>query len=182
MTITVYLGASPGSSELYRTAVAELGTWIGKSGHDLVYGGSHSGLMGLLADAALKAGARVTGVEPRFFIDAQVQHTGIDELIVVDTMSERRDLMIEKGDAFIAFPGGVGTLDEISEVIVLRTLGRMHKPCILYNINGYYDLLRDFFDHMEAEGFLSRERRAMIRFVGGTEELEAALDGAGRRV
>lgn len=175
MTICVYLGASPGSREIYQKAVTELGTWIGRSGHDLVYGGSHSGLMGLLADAALASGARVTGVEPGFFIDAQVQHTGIDELIVVDTMSERRDLMIERGDVFIAFPGGVGTLDEISEVIVLRTLGRMDKPCILFNVNGYYDLLRDFFDHMVAEGFLSKERRAMIRFVSGTEELDEVL-------
>jgi uncharacterized protein (TIGR00730 family) len=175
MTITVYLGASPGSDQLYREAVKELGTWIGRNGHDLVYGGSHSGLMGLLADAALEAGAHVTGVEPRFFIDAQIQHTGIDDLIVVETMSERRDKIIELGEAFIAFPGGVGTLDEISEIIVLKTLGRLDKPCVIYNINGYYKLLEAFFDHMVDEGFLSEARRAMVSFVESVDELNRVL-------
>jgi len=181
MTICVYLGSSGGSREIYRTAVKELGSWIGRNGHDLVYGGSHCGLMGMLADAALENGARVTGVEPRFFVEADLLHPGIDELIVVETMAERRSKMIELSDAFIAFPGGVGTLDEISEIMVMNGLGLMSKPCILYNVDGYYDKLKEFLDHTVREGFFAAERREMIRFVSGCGELDEALaNGPGR--
>ena len=177
MTICVYLGSSEGNSDIYKAAVKELGNWIGQNGHDLVYGGSHCGLMGMLADAALETGARVTGVEPRFFVEADLLHPGITELVVVETMAERRSRMMELGDAFIAFPGGVGTLDEISEIMVMNALSLMRKPCILYNVNGYYDKLRDFLDDMVAEGFLLNERRGMIRFVSGCGELAQALAG-----
>ena len=106
MNITVYLGASRGNSPALEQAVRALGAWIGESGNSLVYGGSKSGLMGVLAESTLHAGGRVTGVEPQFFIDAELQYDAIDELIVTETMAERRTKMIELGDAFIAMPGG----------------------------------------------------------------------------
>ena len=142
MNITVYLGANEGREPALKTAVCELGTWIGESGNALVYGGSKSGLMGVLAESTLHTGGRVTGVEPQFFIDAELQYDAIDELIVTETMAERRTKMIELGDAFIAMPGGTGTLEEISEVMSMCALGHLDAPCILYNLNGYYDDLR----------------------------------------
>ena len=175
MTICVYLGSSGGSNEIYREAVKELGSWIGRNGHDLVYGGSHCGLMGMLADAALESGAHVTGVEPRFFVEADLLHPGIDDLIVVETMAERHSRMIELGDAFIAFPGGVGTLDEISEIMVMNALGLIDKPCILYNVNGFYDKIEGFLDQIVREGFFTEERREKVRFVTGCGELAEAL-------
>ena len=111
MNITVYLGANLGTDPALPQAVQQLGRWIGESGNALVYGGSKSGLMGLLADSVLAAGGRVTGVEPRFFLDAELQHEGLTELIVTEDMPARKTKMIELGDAFIAFPGGTGTLE-----------------------------------------------------------------------
>ena len=118
MNITVYLGENEGNDPCLRKAVEELGAWIGNSGNALVYGGSKGGLMGALADSVLKAGGDVTGVEPNFFIENEFQHDGLTKLIVTKDMSERKNKMIELGEAFIAFPGGTGTLEEIAEVIL----------------------------------------------------------------
>ena len=114
MNITVYLGANAGNDPALAEAVRELGSWIGANGHRLVYGGSRSGLMGQLAQSALDAGGTVTGVEPQFFVQQELQHDGLTELIVTKDMTERKTKMIELGDAFIAFPGGTGTLEEIA--------------------------------------------------------------------
>ena len=116
MNITVYLGAFPGNDPSFELAVKELGTWIGKSHNALIYGGSKSGLMGLIAESTLLAGGEVIGVEPQFFIDSELQHDGLTRLIVTQDMEERKAKMIELGDAFIAFPGGTGTLEEIAEI------------------------------------------------------------------
>ena len=110
MNITVYLGANEGNDKYLRKSVGELGTWIGNSGNALIYGGSKSGLMGALADSVLKAGGEVTGVEPQFFIESELQHDGLTRLIVAKDMTERKNKMIELGDAFIAFPGGDGNI------------------------------------------------------------------------
>ena len=110
MNITVYLGANEGNDPILKSAICELGKWIGESGNTLIYGGSESGLMGELAKSVLKTGSNVIGVEPQFFIDAGFQFDGLTELIVTKDMSERKAKMIELGDAFIAFPGGTGTL------------------------------------------------------------------------
>ena len=126
MNITVYLGANLGTDPALPQAVQQLGRWIGESGNALVYGGSKSGLMGLLADSVLAAGGRVTGVEPKCFLDAELQHEGLTELIVTEDISARKTKMIELGDAFIAFPGGTGTLEEITEVISKLSLGALH--------------------------------------------------------
>ena len=108
----------------------ELGRWVGESGNALVYGGSRSGLMGRLAHSVLTAGGEVTGVEPQFFIDSEVQYDGLTRLIVTQDMTERKTRMIELGDAFIAFPGGTGTLEEIAEVMSKVSLGHLDAPCI----------------------------------------------------
>ena len=165
MNITVYLGANLGNDPALAAAAGELGTWIGTAGHNLIYGGSKSGLMGILADAALAAGAHVTGVEPQVFIDAELQHEGIDELIVTRDMAERRAKMIELGDAFIAFPGGTGTLEEISEVMSAVSLGHLDAPCILYDLGGYYDDLKRLLAHMVSKGLSTPERQRGIVFA-----------------
>ena len=178
MNITVYLGSSPGKDPKYREAAAELGAWIGAHGHRLVYGGSAIGLMGALADAVLKAGGEVIGVEPRFFIESALQHDGITELIAVDTMLERKAKMIELGDAFLAFPGGTGTLEEIAEIMSRVKLGLGDEPCLLYDLDGYYRSLRQLLADMEGEGFLAPGDREKFRFIRNLDELEEALAGA----
>lgn len=175
MNITVYLGSMEGKTPDLREAVCELGTWIGKSGNSLVYGGSKSGLMGAIADSVLAAGGKVYGIEPQFLIDAVVQHEGLTELTVTKNMSERKALLIERGDAFIAFPGGTGTLEEISEVMSMVSMKQTDKPCILYNLNGYYDDLRRLLDHMVEAGLSSEDRLEGIHFARDLQEIQAIL-------
>lgn len=171
MNITVYLGSSEGIRPVFRQAAQELGEWIGRNGHTLIYGGSEMGLMGVLADAVIKEGGKVIGVEPRFFVEEEVQHKGITELIVTETMAERKQKMIELGDAFIAFPGGLGTLEEITEVITLCKLRRIEKPFCLLNIDGYYEPLRKLLFHMVEEGFLERGWAESVRFADSVGEV-----------
>lgn len=177
MNITVYLGANEGSDPALGAAVRELGTWIGESGRALVYGGSKSGLMGELALSVMAAGGEVTGVEPQFFIDAGYVIDGLKELIVTRDMTERKTKMIELGDAFIAFPGGTGTLEEITEVMSKVSLKQLDAPCILYNLNGYYDSLRALLEHMKEMGLSSDERQQGIYFVGDLDEIKRIIDG-----
>ena len=175
MNITVYLGASVGNDPAFLPAVQELGNWIGSNGHALVYGGSKSGLMGALADSVLEAGGHVTGVEPSFFIEAEFQHDGIDDLIVTSDMAERKAKMIELGDAFIAFPGGTGTLEEISEIMSKVSLKQLAAPCILYNLNGYYDHLKALLAHMIDMGLSTPERQEGIYFAEMLDDIRAIL-------
>ena len=175
MNITVYLGSNEGNSPDLRTAVRELGTWIGSSGHTLVYGGSKRGLMGELAERVLQSGGEGIGVEPQFFIDMGFVYPEITELIVTKDMSERKAKMIELGDAFIAFPGGTGTLEEISEIMSKVVLGHLAAPCIVYDLNGYYASLKALLDKMVEEGLASPERLAGISFAGNLEEITALL-------
>ena len=176
MNITVYLGANPGSDPALRDAVRRLGTWIGDSGHALVYGGSKSGLMGELAESVLQAGGEVTGVEPRFFVDAGYVYNAITRLIVTEDMARRKAKMIELGDAFIAFPGGTGTLEEIAEVMSKVSLGHLDAPCILYNLNGYYDALKAQLARMIELGLSTPEKQAGIRFADSLDEIRAILE------
>ena len=176
MNITVYLGANPGSDPALRDAVRRLGTWIGASGHALVYGGSKSGLMGELAESVLLAGGEVTGVEPGFFVDAGYVYDAITRLIVTEDMARRKAKMIELGDAFIAFPGGTGTLEEIAEVMSKVSLGHLDAPCILYNLNGYYDALKAQLACMIELGLSTPEKQAGIRFADSLDEIRAILE------
>lgn len=175
MNITVYLGALEGNDPALVGAVRELGTWIGQSGHSLVYGGSGSGLMGKIAESVLKAGGQVTGVESQFFIEAEFQYDGLTELIVTKDMAERKSKMIELGNAFIAFPGGTGTLEEIAEVMSKVSLKHLKAPCILYNLNGYYDSLKKLLAHMIEMGLSSEERQEGIYFADSLEQIKAIL-------
>ena len=175
MNITVYLGANEGNDPLLKESVRELGTWIGKSGNALIYGGSKSGLMGALADSVLNAGGNVTGVEPQFFIENEFQHEGITKLIVTKDMSERKNKMIELGNAFIAFPGGTGTLEEITEIMSKVSLKQLNAPCIVYNLNGYYDSLKAMLKHMIDMGLSSEERQKGIYFAESLEQITDIL-------
>ena len=175
MNITVYLGAFGGSDPAFAAAVDELGTWIGENGHSLVYGGSETGLMGRLALSALAAGAEVTGVEPEFFVQGELQHEGLTELIVTKDMTERKTKMIALGDAFIAFPGGTGTLEEIAEVMSKVSLRHLDAPCILYNLNGYYDGLKALLARMIEKGLSTPERQQGIYFVEDLEQIKEIL-------
>ncbi|MGK5472588.1 TIGR00730 family Rossman fold protein [Faecalibacterium prausnitzii] len=176
MKITVYLGANEGNDPALKTAVQELGRWIGQSGNALVYGGSRSGLMGLLADSVLAAGGQVTGVEPRFFVEQELQHNGLTELIVTENMAQRKAKMIELGDAFVAFPGGTGTLEEIAEVMSMASLRQLDAPCILYNLNGYYDSLKALLNEMICKGLSSAQRQAGIHFAADLAQIRALLE------
>ena len=175
MNITVYLGANEGNNQSLKRAVKELGTWIGQSGNALIYGGSKSGLMGALADSVLNAGGNVTGVEPQFFIENEFQHEGITKLIVTKDMSERKNKMIELGNAFIAFPGGTGTLEEITEIMSKVSLKQLNAPCIVYNLNGYYDGLKAMLKHMIDMGLSSEERQKEIYFAERLEQITDIL-------
>ena len=175
MNITVYLGANEGNDYRLGEAVRELGDWIGTSGHVLVYGGSKSGLMGELAESVIETGGEAIGVEPQFFIDAAVQYEKLTELIVTKNMEERKTKMIELGDAFIAFPGGTGTLEEIAEVMSKVSLKHLEAPCILYNLNGYYNSLKELLEYMIEKGLSTKERQEGIYFAENLEEIKQIL-------
>ena len=175
MNITVYLGANEGKDATLKMAVRELGTWIGESGNRLIYGGSKSGLMGELAESVVQAGGEVIGVEPQFFIDMEYQYDEITELIVTKDMTERKMKMIELGDVFIAFPGGTGTLEEIAEVMSKVSLKHLTAPCILYNLNDYYDGLQTLLRHMTEMGLSSPERQEGIYFAKDLSEIREII-------
>ena len=175
MNITVYLGANEGKDATLKMAVRELGTWIGESGNRLVNGGSKSGLMGEIAESVLQAGGEVTGVEPQFFIDKGYEYDEITTLIVTRDMTERKTKMIELGDAFIACHGGTGTLEEISEIMSKVSLKQLAAPCILYNLNGYYDHLKALLAHMIDMGLSTPERQEGIYFAETLDDIRAIL-------
>ncbi len=176
MNITVYLGANEGNDPALRQAVRELGGWIGASGNALVYGGSRSGLMGLLAESVLAAGGEATGVEPEFFVRQELQYEGLTRMIVTGDMAERKAKMIELGDAFIAFPGGTGTLEEIAEVMSCVSLGLLDAPCILYDLDGYYSGLKELLAHMIRKGLSTPERQRGIFFAQDLGQIRALLE------
>ena len=167
MNITVYLGANEGNDYRLGEAVRELGDWIGTSGHVLVYGGSKSGLMGELAESVIETGGEAIGVEPQFFIDAAVQYEKLTELIVTKNMEERKTKMIELG--------GTGTLEEIAEVMSKVSLKHLEAPCILYNLNGYYNSLKELLEHMIEKGLSTKERQEGIYFAENLEEIKQIL-------
>lgn len=179
MNVTVYLGASAGNQPSFSVAVRELGFAIADAGHTLVYGGSASGLMGELAQSALQRGGKVIGVEPRMFIEKQCQLEGLTELLVTGDLAERKKKMIALGEAFIAFPGGTGTLDEISEILCLSALGEVTGPCILYNLNGYYEPLKTLLQRMTDCGLSTVQRQKNVHFAENIQEILQILHLAG---
>ena len=177
MNITVYLGANAGNDPALRDAVRALGRWIGESGNALVYGGSKNGLMGALAESVLAAGGRATGVEPQVFVDQGFLYDELTELIVTRDFPERKAKMLELGDAFIAFPGGTGTLEEIAEVMSAVSLGHLDAPCILYNLGGYYNDLKALLEHMIDKGLSSPRRQQGIYFAEDLHEIASIING-----
>lgn len=175
MNIAVYCGSNPGADPRYIEAARSLGRYIGAAGDVLVYGGSSIGLMGAVSSAALEAGGQVYGVEPGFFIEAGVAQHDLTELYVVETMGERKEKMIELADVFVALPGGVGTLEEISEVMSRIRLRMEAGPCYFLNIDGFYDGLKTLMVAMEQGGFIDEEDTAKYRFLDSVEELTECL-------
>ncbi len=160
MRYCVFCGSRSGVRPAYTTAAEELGRLLAQNGIGLVYGGASVGLMGSIANAALDAGGEVIGVIPRDLVRREVAHTALGDLRVVDTMHQRKALMAELSDGFIALPGGVGTLDETFEIWTWAQLGHHNKPCALLNVDGYFDKLNSFLDLVATEGFLRPEHRA----------------------
>ena len=160
--ITVYCGSKKGNSTIYETASRALAQEMIKRDLSLVYGAGHVGLMGVIADEMLASGKEVLGVIPQKLVDREVAHKGCTELIIVETMRDRKWLMAERGDGFIAMPGGIGTLEELFEIMTLNQLHYIQKPLALYNVNGYYDKLIDFLNHAMGEGFLYPEQEDML--------------------
>ncbi|MDD5335708.1 MAG: TIGR00730 family Rossman fold protein [Rhodoferax sp.] len=162
-TVCVYCGSRPGLTSAFAGVARQVGNWIGQHGGQLVYGGGKSGLMGLLADAALQAGAQVVGVIPKALVEKEWAHRGCSELHIVDTMHERKRMMAERADAFLALPGGIGTLEEFFEVWTWRQLGYHDKPIGLLNIAGYYDKLLAFLDSAVEQQFMGTWQMDLIR-------------------
>ncbi len=174
-SLCVYCGSRPGSQPEFSSVAAQVGTWIGKHGGQLVYGGGRNGLMGTVADAALAAGGKVIGVIPKALVDKEQAHHGCTELHVVETMHERKQMMAEHADAFIALPGGIGTLEEFFEVWTWRQLGYHDKPIGLLNVNGYYDSLLTFLQSSVGSGFMPEWLLPLITVDAQAEPLLESL-------
>ena len=164
MRICVFCGSKSGHNQIYATAAREMGTALARSNVELVFGGGRVGLMGEVADAALLAGGDVIGVMPRSLVEREIQHVRLTQLHVVASMHERKTKMADLADAFVALPGGAGTLEEIFEQWTWAQLGIHQKPCGFLNANGYFDPLRRMIDQMTAEGFLHADHASMLIF------------------
>lgn len=160
--ICVFCGSNLGISPVYKDAAVTLGRLLAARGIELVYGGGNIGLMGVLADAVLVSGGRVIGVIPESLMAKEVGHAGLTELHIVKSMHERKALMADLSDGFIAMPGGFGTFEEFCEIVTWSQLGIHSKPCGLLNVEGYYDPLLRLFDHAVREGFLREENRRLV--------------------
>ena len=169
----VFCGASPGNDPRYVAYAGTVGAALARAGLELVYGGGRTGLMGALADGAIAAGGRVIGIIPQQLEDSEVAHRGISDLRIVASMHERKALMAELSDGFIALPGGFGTFEEFCEAVTWVQLGIHAKPCVLANLDGYYDPLVALFDRGRDAGFISPANRAIVRVVSAVDELLA---------
>ncbi|MCG7393658.1 TIGR00730 family Rossman fold protein [Microvirga sp. ACRRW] len=162
MRLCVFCGSSAGQDPVYLETARLLGEALAKNGIELVYGGASVGLMGAVADAVLTNGGHVIGVMPQALVDKEIAHTGLSDLRVVGSMHERKALMAELSDGFIALPGGLGTFEELFEVWTWAQLGYHKKPCALLNVAGFYDKLADFLDDVVERGFVKSIHRAML--------------------
>lgn len=175
MKITVFLGSSSGNDPIYTEKIRELGHWIGKSGHTLVFGASNSGLMGELASAVKAEGGKMIGVGVKIpFIQAK-KRNDLDEYIEAEHMQIRKKTMMELGDAFIAFPGSLGTLEELADVIAAIKIDEIDKPCFIFNINGFYDPLEKLIDNMCNAEFMEKASISKVHFVTAVCQIEDLL-------
>lgn len=175
-SLCVFCGSASGASPSFERSAKELGVLLAEQGIRLVYGGASIGLMGAVADAALAAGGRVAGVIPQSLVNWEIAHGGLTELIVVGSMHERKQRMFELSDAFVALPGGYGTLDEMFEMLTWAQLGEHRKPCALLNVEGFYDDLIRFLDHASENGFLRLQHRDFLRVATSARELVDVLE------
>jgi uncharacterized protein (TIGR00730 family) len=171
--ICVFCGSNPGKRDSYTRAASKLAKTLVARNIAIVYGGGHSGLMGTLADTVLAAGGEITGIMPRALVDKERAHLGIPDLRIVESMHVRKALMAELSDAFIALPGGYGTLEEFCEILTWTQLGIEQKPCGILNVEGYYDHLLQLFDHAVAEQFVKPQHREIVI---SSENPETLLD------
>lgn len=174
-SLCVYCGSSARVDDRYKTAAATLGGLIAARGLQLVYGGGRVGLMGIVADAALGAGGQVVGIIPEHIQALEVEHTGLTELHVVDSMHTRKRMMFDRSDAFIVLPGGLGTLDEAFEMLTWRQLKLHEKPVVFVDIDGYWRPFLRLVDHMVGQGFARRENRDLFQVVETVEEVFGAI-------
>jgi len=180
--ICVFCGSAVGARAEFAAAADNLGRAIAERGYGLVFGGGSIGLMGVAADAALDAGAEVFGVIPDLIMDCEVGHNGLTELCVVRSMHERKAMMANRADAFIALPGGFGTMDEFMEIVTWAQLGIHSKPCVLVNVAGYYDPLLRFLEVAVEDGFIRHENRGLIQVAQTPSEALEMIECAwGRR-
>ena len=168
-SICVYCGSKPGADPSYAALATEVGRWIGSHGGQLVYGGGRNGLMGIVAESTRTAGGRVVGIIPRALVEREWAHEGCDELHVVETMHERKRMMMERADAFLALPGGIGTFEELFEAWTWRQLGYHDKPVGILNTRGYYDHLMQFMQQVVREDFMGEWQMDLVS-VGAEAE------------
>jgi uncharacterized protein (TIGR00730 family) len=169
-SIAVFCASAPGSKPEYLRMARDLGRTVAERRYGLVYGGATVGAMGAIADAALAVGGKVIGVIPGVIVDLEIAHNGLTELHIVGTMHERKALMAARADAFLALPGGYGTLDEFIEIVTWAQLRIHAKPCVLINLGGYYDALLTFFDTAVAHGLIKPENRGLIKVARDASE------------
>lgn len=174
MRVAVYCGSASGKSSVYAEKARELGDALARAGYGLVYGGVNDGLMGKVADAALEGGSEVIGVMPVHLKSERV-HTALTEIHFVESMHVRKAKMVELADAFIALPGGCGTLDEYFEVFTWAQIGLHAKPVLLYNVNGFYDALVLHFEKMLEEGFVREHHRGLVKVASTIDEIFSIL-------
>jgi uncharacterized protein (TIGR00730 family) len=177
-SICVYCGSAADVAQPYKDAAVSLGRLAAEQGIEIVYGGGRVGLMGLVADAALAAGGRVTGIIPRHIVEMEVAHRTLTELVVVETMHQRKQMMADRADAFAILPGGLGTLDEAFEILTWKQLGLHDKPIIVVNIAGYWDPLLALVRHGVGEGFIRPRHAGLFTDVSDIEALLPAVRAA----
>lgn len=175
MRVCVFAASSSRIDSVYLEAASELGTVFAREGVHAVFGGGGIGLMGILADSMLAAGGKITGVIPGFMMDEGWGHAGVSDMIVTADMSERKKTIFAMSDAAVALPGGVGTLEELTEVITLKQLGQFNKPIIIVNVNGFYDHLIEFFEHMFRGNFIRLEHKDIWQIVTSAGEVVPAI-------
>jgi uncharacterized protein (TIGR00730 family) len=177
-TICVFCASSPGADPRYVEGARAFGSLLAQSGRRIVYGGGNTGLMGALADGALSAGGEIVGVMPRHLVEREVAHRGLTQLDIVSSMHERKARLAEMADAFVALPGGLGTLEEFTEIWTWGQLGLHRKPYGILDVAGYYAPLLAFLDHALAQGFVRPEHRAMVHVSDDPAALLDAMEHA----
>jgi len=176
--VCVYCGSSSKVDDAFKTAAVELGKSIAAQGWGVVYGGGRVGLMGLVADSALEAGGDVVGIIPEHIQSREVEHNELTELHVVDTMHVRKQMMVDRSEAFVILPGGIGTLDEFFELVTWKQLGLHDKPIVIVNINGYWSKLIEAVENIANEGFMRQDDLKMYHVVDKVEEVAETLKNA----